>query len=152
MKYAIYIVLIMSMLLISIMAGCAPIHPPVPVTTVTHTTVTSTPASLAVVGHGLDYLILAAVIATGIGVGLFFALPASHNISIPIGAVAVSVGVASILLKVSLFAIPWIAAGLGVVALVVCAYEVYRNRAALESKFGDPNLIVNALETEAKKV
>lgn len=115
-------------------AGCAPTSPPpkplpTPVPVLTHPG--QTPAPLAHVATGLDWIILIAVIGVGLGVALFFVVPAAHNLSIPIAGVAAGIEGSALLTRVSLWLIPWVAGGLVVLAAGVSIYEVYRNRVKL---------------------
>lgn len=123
------ILAVLTFLIVSV-SGCAAQHPAT--TAVTHS-ITSTPTALKGVAVSLDWIIILSLLALGGGIGLFFALPASHNISLPLAIIAGAVEATALLARVSLWIIPWVAGGLGVIALGVFVYEVYRNRAKLEA-------------------
>lgn len=133
MKYALGFLIGIAIFILAVMfMGCAPVHPP-GVTTVTKTSITSTPTALKGVAVSLDWIIVLSIVVLGVGVGLFFALPEAHNISIPIALIGAGVEASSLVARVSLWIIPWLAGALGLAALGVFVYEVYRNRTALEA-------------------
>lgn len=149
MKYLVGVVIgIILFVIATSMMGCAAVHP-TGTTVVTHS-VTSTPVALKNVAIGLDWIIVLAVVAVGIGVGCFFTLPAAHNLSLSIAVSAGAIEVSALLARVSLWFVPWLAGGLAAVALGIFCYEVWRNRAAIESKLGLTGLDATVAKLEAK--
>lgn len=74
----------------------------------------------------LDKLILVGVIGVGVGFGLFFVVPAAHQLSITIAGVAGGLEGSALLLRVGLTPIVWVVyilIGLGAIAL---GYEVFQ--------------------------
>lgn len=116
--------------------GCQPVHqattPPTKPTLFTPPG--QTPPALKNTAKATDTIIVLALIVAGVSVGLFFAVPATHNLSLPIGAAAAGVEGVALITRVSLWFIPWVALGLAILGMIVFAYEVYRNRAAIQSK------------------
>lgn len=93
-----------------------------------------TPPELKTTAKATDVIIVVALVAAGIAVGLFFAVPATHNLSLPIGGAAAGVEGVALITRVSLWFIPWVAFGLAILGIGFFAYEVYRNRNAIQSK------------------
>lgn len=96
--------------------------------------VTATPVALEKVATGLNWLILLAVVALGVGIGLYFILPV-HNLSFAIAAVAGGIEVSALVARVSLWFVPWLAGGLALVAFGIFCYEVYAHRKTIEAAF-----------------
>lgn len=120
---------LLSLVLLS--SGCAAAKPqPVkPQPALTHPG--QTPPELKHVATGLDWLIVISVIGIGVGVGLYFFAPVAHSLAFAVAGTAASIEGAALVTRVSLWFIPWIALGLGVLAGVVLIYEVYKNRVKL---------------------
>lgn len=131
------VVFVLSMVALSAIGGCAAAHPTAG--PAIHPAITSTPTSLTGVSKGLDWIIILAVVGVGVGVGLFFFMPAAHNLSIPILGVAGGIEVAALVTRVSLWFVPWVAGVLGLLALGVFTYEVWRNRARIEAAWAPLN-------------
>lgn len=70
---------------------------------------------------------LVAVVVLGLGVASFFIFPMAHTLSTTVALSAGGVEASALVLKVSLWTIPWIAGALGVLAVLVFAYEIIRN-------------------------
>lgn len=87
-----------------------------------------TPTELVKVASGLDHLIILGVLAVGVGIGLYFFVPEAHSLSVPLVGVAGSVQGAALILRVSLWFIPWIAAGLVVAGIGALIYELHVQR------------------------
>jgi hypothetical protein len=108
--------------------GCAATHPAAtPAIRQVFPAPGETPHALKAVATGLNWFILLSVVVAGVSIGLFFALPADHNISIPVAASALGVEAVSLVTRVSLWVVPYLAFILGVVALVALIYEIVRN-------------------------
>lgn len=101
-------------------AGCAA----VPVAATTHK-LTSTPETLKTFAGFLDFILPVAMLALAIAVALYFLLPAGHTLSLTLAGVAGGVEALALLLKVSLWLVPWFAGVLAAGALAALGYEVY---------------------------
>lgn len=121
---------LLSLVLLS--SGCAAAHPappPKPTPVLTHPG--QTPPELKHVATGLDWLIVISVIGIGVGAGLYFFAPVAHSLAFAVAGTAASIEGAALVTRVSLWFIPWIALGLGVLAGTVLVYEVWKNRKKL---------------------
>ncbi len=107
------------LLAVMLMVGCSVIPHPSPLPS------PPVPDNLQVVDKGLNWLIVLSVLTFGASVAAFFYLP-QHRVSFGLGSGAVGVIALSLLLKVSLPFIPYIALGLGVLAVGFLAYECWR--------------------------
>lgn len=108
-----------------LLAGCAthPVAPHVQPQVFTHPG--ETPPSLTHVAKWLDALIVISAIGIGVGIALFFFAPVAHRASIILAGTAGAVEGSALLLRVSLWMIPWIAIGLVTLALAALGYEIY---------------------------
>jgi hypothetical protein len=79
------------------------------------------------VASALDVFILLSVVAVGIGIGLFFWLPTSHNLSLALIFLGGGVEASSFATRVSLWLVPWLVIGLAVLAATAFVYELYAN-------------------------
>lgn len=129
------IVILVAAIACEFLPGCAVAHTPPP-SPAAHKPMTATPPELANVARGLDVVIVLSIVSVGIGIGLFFALPEAHNISIPIAAVAGGIEASALVARVSLWFVPWLATALAALAAGALIYEVWRNRAAIETDVG----------------
>lgn len=136
--------------------GCAPTHKPTPAPAV-HSAIShpgTTPPELKSVAKGLDWIIVLAILAAGVGVGLYFVVPAAHSLSLPIAGVALAIEGISLVTRVSLWFVPWLAAGLALAALVFFAIEIYRNRdlieTAVEGVVTESKSAITSVVTETK--
>ena len=126
------------------LVGCASVHPTTGAST--GSLVAQHPAPLAAVATSLNHLIILSVIVVGIGVSLFFLLPAAHATSISLMTVAAGIEVSALVTRETLWLVPWFCWGLGVVALLYFAYEVYANRAALGVVVAEAKADIAAVE------
>lgn len=81
----------------------------------------------------LDLLIPIALVAALVSVGLYFFVPEGHKLWATLAGCAGTVEIGSLLLRVSLWIIPWVAGGLGVAALGLVGWKVYKNWGKIES-------------------
>lgn len=109
-----------------VVMGCVT-HPPAAVAVHHPLVSTAVPPSLKSTAINLDWIIAISVILLGVGIGLYAWLP-SHNISLPIMAIAGGVEASALVARVSLWFVPWLAGGLAVTAILVFVYEVYIHR------------------------
>lgn len=128
-------ILLLCAMMIAIGSGCAAAKPqPVkPTPALTHPG--QTPPELKHVATGLDWIIVISVIAVGVGIGLYFFAPVAHSLAFAVAGTAASIEGAALVTRVSLWFIPWIALGLGVLAGGVLLYEAWKNRVTLEEEF-----------------
>lgn len=115
--------------------GCATTHP---TTQPVHEFVAPghTPASLVPVSHTLDWFIALSVLAVGAGIGLFFWLPAAHNISFGLMFIGGGIEASALVTRASLWAVPWVALAFVVAGLAFLAYEIVRNFPKIEAEVG----------------
>jgi hypothetical protein len=135
--WSILLAIVLGFVGLTLIGGCQPVHqastkPPAVNPVFPHPG--QTPPELKATAKATDVIIIVALLAVGIAVGLFFAVPATHNLSLPIGGAAAGVEAVALITRVSLWFIPWVALGLAVLGLGFFAYEVYRNRKAIQSK------------------
>lgn len=121
------------LLVLTLLSGCAAWFQ-----TQSRSGVGKTPVALTGVSSGLDWLILASVVITAASIGLFFYLPAGHRISGAMGiGGACTLGI-SLLLKTTLWMIPWLAGGLVVLGLIYFFYELwYKSKHGEFDNLGD---------------
>ena len=74
-----------------------------------------------------------AMVAAGVGLGLYFAVPAAHALSIPIFGIGAGIEITALVTRVSLWFIPWLAMGAVGLGVVVLLYEAWKNRAKVEA-------------------
>jgi hypothetical protein len=102
------------------MSGCAVDTPGS-----SHYSVFETPKSLHAFSVSLDFILVIALLVFATCVALYFVLPEGHTLSLTLGAVSGATEAIAILLKVSLWIVPWIA-GLALLGAVGAgAYELY---------------------------
>lgn len=89
----------------------------------------------------VNVIIVLAMVVAGVGLGLYFVVPAAHSLSLPIAGMGVGVEVVSLITRVSLWFIPWLSLGLIVAGGVFLLYEAYRNRARFESVMGSAHSV-----------
>lgn len=118
------------------MFGCAHVPSATVSTTVTHSLVShpgTTPPELHQAASGFTWIAVLCVVPIGVGIGLYFFAPATHAWSLILAGVAGATEATALLLRISLWFIPWLAIALLVFALGVLAYELWRKRSSIES-------------------
>lgn len=137
MRLSFFVALVSALALLFYCAmGCTGVaHPTNPAAPSMVSSVTTTPVALKNVATGLDWLILLSIVGVGVGVGLYFLLPA-HNLSFAIAAIAGGIEGSALIARVSLWFIPWLAGGLLLVAVSFFAYEVYANWGRIKAEAG----------------
>ena len=86
----------------------------------------STPKSLSQFATGLDWLMLLAVPLIAGGIAMVFFAPVAHRLSFAIVTAGGALLGVSLLIRVSLWLVPWIAGALLIGGLLFAGYEVYR--------------------------
>lgn len=122
MRYVLYVVILLA-IGFCLISGCA-VNP----TSTGHPSTTGlshVPASLTHVSTSLGILAVVGVIALAVGVGLYFTVPETHKLSIILAGIGGSLVGISLLLKVSLWLIPWIAYSFLGLAVIALGYEFY---------------------------
>lgn len=129
-----YMLLILAAIALAL-CGCTTTHP---TTLPTHEFVKpgATPASLVPVSHTLDWFIALSVLAVGVGIGLFFWLPAAHNVSFGLMFIGGGIEVSALVTRASLWAVPYVSMAFVLAGVVFLVYEIVRNYATLESEIG----------------
>lgn len=107
-----------------------------------------TPASLTAVAKGLDGFILLSVIAVGVGIALFFLLPATHNVSVSLVAIGGGIEISSLVTRASLWLVPYAVIGLVVSAFVALVYELYTHKGFLKM---EATAVKSDFETEVDR-
>lgn len=85
----------------------------------------ATPASLVVVSATLDWLIGGMILLVGVAVALYFLLPETHRLSGLLMVGGGSVLGLSLLLKTTLWMMPWVGGVLVIGGLALLGYELY---------------------------
>ena len=128
--------------------GCAGLPPAQAAHPTTLPTVAAPP--LAAVAVSLNHLIVLSVIAVGIGVALFFILPAAHATSLSIVEVAGGIELSALITRQSLHYVPYLVYGLAGLAVLFFLYELYINRSSVEAAASTVEGDVSAGATKAK--
>lgn len=128
------------------LTGCAPSHP----TSAATPTSGFSPQPLAAVATSLNHLIIWSVVAVGVGVALFFLLPAAHATSLSIAAVAAGIEVSALVTRESLWLVPWLCWALAALAVSFFCYEVWVNRVALEAAANNAAAMGRKLASETE--
>lgn len=113
----------LAMIAASYIVGCYVSHPPSPGSN-GHGPGT-TPHDLNGIAWWLEMFAVIAVPITVGAIVAFFLVPEAHRLSTFLGIGGASLFGVSVLLRVSLWLVPWVAGSLGVLAVVALAYELY---------------------------
>ena len=133
--WSILVAIVGTFIGLTLIGGCAPVHPLAPapkphVLPSPH----QDPPELKPVGISLNYIIVLATVVAGAGVGLYFVMPAAHNLSLTIAGVAGGIQIVSLVTRVSLWFIPYVVLILGIGAVAFFVYEVIRNHKAVTNE------------------
>jgi hypothetical protein len=147
---------IVALALCVILGGCAAQNHVVPAPIHEFVAPGHTPTSLLHIASALDVFVILSVIAVGIGIGLFFWLPTSHNLSLALIFLGGGVEASALVTRVSLWLVPWLAVSLAVLAVVAFIYEVYTNKTTIEtdaeSLLSKVKQTATSVEADVKKV
>jgi hypothetical protein len=133
MKWFTYVGILLLAVFGVILGGCASAAHPAVVPVHEFVAPGHTPTSLLHIATALDWFVILSVVTVGVGIGLFFWLPTSHNLSLALIFLGGGVEASSLFTRVSLWLVPWLAVGLALLAVVAFIYEVYTNRTSLET-------------------
>ncbi len=87
--------------------------------------ITDPPPNLTTFNKGLTVLALAGVVGVGVGVALFFVLP-QHRLSMLVGGISAGTLATALVLKVTLWLLPWVAGAGILLGLVLFGIELSR--------------------------
>lgn len=155
--WSILVAIVGTFIGLTLIGGCAPVHPPAPapkphVLPSPH----QDPPELKPVGISLNYIIVLSTVVLGAGIGLFFVLPAAHNISLTIAGVAGGIQIVSLVTRVSLWFIPYVVLILVIGAAAFFLYELIRNHAKFTSEvanlWGYVRVLLDKVEATEQKV
>lgn len=135
MRLYLYVLLVALVFL----AGC--MHTPhAPAVPAAHSTLHNllpspgtTPKSEKVVAVGLDAIAIIGVIVLAVGVGLYFFVPAAHNLFLAFAGMGGAAAAIAMVFRASLWFMPWVSLGLFVLAVGFLIYEWIRNHALLDA-------------------
>lgn len=95
--------------------------------------IVSTPADLKPVANWLDAFIVIGVLVAGAGIGIYFAETTLRSLAIILLLVGGSIGALALFVRTTLWMSYWVSGGFVLAAVAVLVYEVYRNRALIDS-------------------